>query len=494
MRCAFSSILAGDIFPFKRCENPLLRSAIQILSTALFGAALTVSLAAQSFGPPATVTGVRVVVEKGVPSIEILTRGGPVIPEVQTLDSPPRLVIDLPNSKLGLTQKKIPVEKENILAIRVDQYQQTPPVTRIVLDLSAPYGYSWDGAGNRLMIRLRPPDTATAAKPPAQAPTVNDLSLSATPAVVPVTGGPGTVVLAGKRFAAGSSVTAGTDTAVLQLARGGEVRVCPGTTISITPSKTKRDLMLGLSTGGLETHYSLGASADSILTPDFRIMFAGPGHFHYAISADPHGNTCVRALTGNTSSAIVSELMGDRLYQVKPDEQVVFRSGQIDKVDSNVPLDCGCPAPVQVLRTEIDSTPPAPDSQLPQKLRLGAASEPARPVGGSVASNATSTAAPQTLSSGPETAPLPPSAPNETHVKIDAPFVFSGKKHDAEATVPPAQPAAVETAKELPREDIAAREPHLETVIQPPPPEPKAKAEHHSFLRRVRNFFAGIFS
>jgi hypothetical protein len=450
---------------------------------------LSVGLAAQSFGPPPTITAVRIVREKGVPSVEILTRGGPVIPEVQTLTSPPRLVIDLPNSKLGLLQKKIEVDKDNIVAIRADQYQQTPPVTRIVLDLTAPYGYSWDGAGNRLMVRLRPPDNPVAAKP-AEAPIVNDLSLSSTPAVVPVTGGPGMVVLAGKRFAAASSVTATGETAVLQLSRGGEVRVCPGTTVSITPSKTKRDLMLGLSTGGLETHYSLGASADSVMTPDFRIMFAGPGHFHFAVSTDAHGNTCVRSLTGNTSSAIVSELIGERLYQVKPDESVVFRSGQIDQVDSNIPLDCGCPPPVQVLRTEIETTP-VPDSNLPEKLRLGATSTPVTPATGTVATSASSTGVPQSLSAGPETAPLPPAQPNETHVRIDAPFVFSGKKHDAGVTIPP---APLETAKQLPPQDVAERQPQMETVVQPPPPEPKTKAAHPGFLHKVKSFFSDIFS
>lgn len=441
--------------------------------------------AAQTFGPPPTVKSIRIVYERGVPAVEIVSRGGPVFPEIQTLDSPPRLVIDLPNSKLGLIQKSVPIKKENILAIRADQYQQTPPITRIVLDLRAPYGYSWDAAGNRLMIRLKPSEDAGKGES-AQPPTVSTMSPGSEPAAVPVTGGSGALVVAGSRLGAGSSISAGSDTEVIRLPRGGEVHVCPGTTVSVTPSRNKRDLMLGMSTGALEAHYALDASADSILTPDFRILFAGPGHFHFAISSDARGDTCVRALTGNTSSAIVSELMGDRIYQVKPTEQAVFRSGKIDRVDANVPLECGCPPPSKVMRAEAVA-PPVSDSQLPAKAHLGGGdSQPAnsRIEKGSIGQAPAATQ----LSSGPEVAPVPPSQPNEVHVQVEAPFAFNAKK--SASNVPPPQ---LETAMNLPVESSPERQVHLDPVIQVPPPEAKPKPERRGFFGRVKGFFSAVF-
>ena len=463
----------------------MLRSGLTYACVTMMVALLAACVAAQTFGPPPLVTSVRIVHERGAPAVEILS-SSPVIPEIQLLDSPPRMVIDLPNSRLGMTQKRIPIQKENILAIRVDQFQRNPPVTRIVLDLLAPYGYSWDGAGHRLMVRLKPAEDANAGKKssPYEPPTVQGLSMSKGPTVVPVTSGSGRAVMAGSRIASGSAVTAGSETAVLRLSGGGEVRVCPGTTVSVTPSKTKRDLMLGLSTGAIEAHYSLNASADTVMTPDFRILFAGPGEFHYAISADAHGNTCVRALKGNTSSAIVSELMGDRIYQVKPAEQAVFHLGQIDKVDGDVPVECGCPPPSPLMEAQASYAPNVSDSELSEKVRIGGSETPAPPAASSVASTAGTR-----LSNGPETAPPPASQPNDVHVQVDAPLVFNAKNRAAAGALPP----PVQAAKDLPVDDSPARQVHLDIVIQSPPPEPEKKAEHRGFFGRIGGFFSSIF-
>jgi hypothetical protein len=290
--------------------------------------------------------------------------------------------------------------------------------------------------------------------------------------------------MSGSHIAAGSSVTAGSDTTILHLPRGGEMRVCPGTTLSVTSSKSKRDLMFGMSTGAIEANYSLSSSVDAVLTPDFRIMFAGPGEFHFAISADSHGNTCVRSLRGNTSSAVVSELIGDRIYQVRPTEQAVFRAGRIDKVDTDIPLECGCPPPPPVIRTAAPPGPTVPESQLTSKVTLGGSSGLSLPAqSGQESSSVTR------LSNGPETVPLPPSQAGEVHAQIDAPLVFSRK--DRAAAAPP---APVEAARDLTLDGSPERRVHLDAVIQAPPaPETKAKPRRRGFFGKVKGLFSSMF-
>jgi hypothetical protein len=99
------------------------------------------------------------------------------------------------------------------------------------------------------------------------------------------------------------------------------------------------------------------------MTPDFRILLAGPGTFHFAIAADNRGNTCIRALSGNTSSLIVSELMGDGIYQVRSHDEVFFHGGRVANPESVVPPDCGCPVGAPAVRAE--SPAPVPSAPAP---------------------------------------------------------------------------------------------------------------------------------
>jgi AMIN domain len=454
------------------------------VAVAAFTILIALGAAAQNFGPPRVIQSVRVVHEKGSPAVEILS-SSTVIPEIMNLDSPPRLVIDLPNSRLGLVKKRIEIGRENITAIRVNQYSSNPPVTRIVLDLLAPYGHSWDATGNRLMVRLKPAEDASLGKnsDPQQPQRTAGFTLTREALIVPVVGGAAPTALDASRVGVGSSITAGSDTAILHLSRGGEVRVCPGTTLSVSSSASKRDLMFGLGTGAMEMHYGLQASTDAVLTPDFRIMFAGPGEFHFALSADSHGNTCVRSLRGNSASAVVAELMGSRVYQVKPTDQVVFHSGQIDKVDGDVPLECGCPPAHPLLMTENSPPQIVANAESPRTIGGGSAANPA------ASDPADANSAGTRLTNGPETAPLPASQANEVHVQVDAPFVFSAKDRVAKAAA-----AAAQSPVDLPIDESTQRQVHLDPVIQPTPePDPPNKAERQGFLHRIGKFFSSVF-
>ncbi|HEV2686944.1 MAG TPA: AMIN domain-containing protein, partial [Bryobacteraceae bacterium] len=423
------------------------------------------------------------------PTVQILFSSHAPYPRIRKLDGPPRLVIDLRNADLSLQPKRYPFQSDLISAVRIHQYHKGSLVTRVVVDLLKPTAYTWDTVGNQLMVRLH----AAAAAPPAEPVSLPGFSLGAQPAAVPVSpGSSGAIVFAGGRLsAAGSSLTAGVDTAILHLARGGEVRVCPGTTVSVTSSQNGNELMLGMSTGALEAHYALDASSDSVLTPDFRIVLAGPGELHYAVSADSRGNTCIRALPGNTASVIVSEMMGEGTYRVKPTEEVVFHSGRLNLPDTAVPRGCGCPPPaIPVMRASAPSMPVISDADLPASVRLAQPGDAVKPVPPPVSVSGLQSGAPPTsrltLPVAPtKTASLPESQPSEIHIQVDAPLIF--RASDPQAP----QPASTGKVERLPVAGSSRPAPLLSTV--PPPPEAQPKLKQHGFFRKIKNFFGGVF-
>jgi hypothetical protein len=458
-----------------------------LLSTAALGA--TFGLAQSPTAPPgprpgssAILRSVKVISDAEGPAVEIISSRSPS-PTIEFLDSPPRLVIDLPDTRVLLPRKRLEVGDEQIHAIRINQFQQAPPVTRVVVDLVHPVGYSSDGNGQRLLVHLHPMAEARQRSP--EPPSVPAFTQGVQPAFVPIgSGSSGAVVEAGSRLSGNSAVTAGPDTTVLHLARGGEVRVCPGTTLSVTASQNGRDLMLGMSTGALEANYTLSASADSVVTPDFRMLLAGPGEFHYAFSADARGNTCIRALPGNTASVIVSELMGDGTYQVKSNEQVFFRSGRINQMEATVPDDCGCPPPqIPAMRAAVPA-PTIQESDLPPAVHLAQPGDEDKPMPTAQStsgvpereapgSQVTLTVAP------PETAQLPAPERGAAHVEVDAPFVF--RAADSAPSAPNLEGQA------LPMSHSTRQVPVI-TIAEPP-----EEGKHKGVFGKVKGFFASIF-
>lgn len=441
----------------------------------LVGLAATVLFAQSGRSRIAELRSWQVTAGEFGPVIEVVSTR-PLTPKIQVVENPLRLVIDLPGSSIGSARTRLPFRNEQIKSVRLNQFQSSPPVSRIVLDLAAPVQYTWDANGNRLNIRVRP-DEAARAKPPS----VAGVAMGPQPVAVPVAvGTSGTLVETGSRVASGSSITAGDEIAILRLRRGGEVRVCPGTTVSVATSQTGQDLMLGMSKGAMETHYGESETVDSVLTPDFRIVLPGPGEFNLAISADAKGNTCVGSLQGSTASAVVAELLGSGTYEIKPEQQALFREGRLDSVETPA-VACGCPAaPVPALQASVDPSKTISEAEAGQKLQLQNSNGPA------------------STSAEPGNAPDVNAAAAKDGSKpaAESSLVFSGeeiaKAKQKSASQPPketAVPAAptAEAAK-LPL-SVKAPDP-LPAVVALPPADPKPKK---GFFGKIRGFFGSIF-
>lgn len=286
-------------------------------------------------------------------------------------------------------------------------------------------------------------------------------------------GATGTVVMSG------SQVTAGANPATIKLTRGGELKVCAGASITITSSANGHEALIGLNNGTIETRYPLASSADTIVTPDFRLLLAGPGDFHFAIGLKNLGDMCVKSLPGNSSSLIVNEVFGDGTHQVRAGESVLFQKGSVQdsialpagaasgnaSANGSANDDCGCPP----VKTELGF----PEQQSKLAAAAIAAGEPPPP----------------------PTASLPgvTTKKDEVITKVDAPIVFRGedlRRDDLPkqaAEVAPAQPATAAETKTLPPPE-PAKKAELGPAPAPPPKPVKKK-----WYQKLGSALASIF-
>jgi len=100
--------------------------------------------------------------------VEMITRGA-VTPKVETLSSPARLVVDLPNTVLATSKNRIPVGNAGVLGVRIGT--DAGATTRVVVDLEREARYQLvPGPGQKLTLKIEPAEMAAAPAPKPAAP------------------------------------------------------------------------------------------------------------------------------------------------------------------------------------------------------------------------------------------------------------------------------------------------------------------------------------
>jgi hypothetical protein len=284
---------------------------------------------------------------------------------------------------------------------------------------------------------------------------------------------------AGMSVVPGSELSAGIAPARLKLNRGGQVRLCPHSSLGVNSGQY--GLTFAMNTGALEFDYTLfQRGADFLITPDFSIRLQGPGKYHFAVGTNEKGDTCVKSLPGNAAPIEFSELMSSASYRVRPQDSMLFRGG---KLNGNTPLpvaeSCGCPETIPTMEATAAPTPQP-------------ATQPSQGAAATV----------------PVTQPateIPPDRPGQVHVEVDTPFVFSAKNA---AGVEPYAAARLSLSsmpnlffvQETIDPVVLPEKPAQVSVRQEPPAQPAAspqpaqqKKEKKGFFGKLKGMFSGLF-
>jgi len=279
---------------------------------------------------------------------------------------------------------------------------------------------------------------------------------------------------------AGSELSAGVAPARLKLARGGQVRLCPRSGLSVNSGRF--GLMFAMNAGTIEIDYTLvQRGSDFVITPDFSIQLPGPARYHFALGTNQQGDTCVRTLPGNSAPLQFSELLTAANYHLGVQDSVVFHGGKLSGKTALAATDaCGCPE---------ETAPPIQTAAAP-----AAEQPPTQP----------SSPAPLPVAVNPNQSspPLPADRRGQVHVEVDTPFVFSAR----DAGVKPYSVAKLNLptlpnvffVQETVDPVVLEEKPAVVSVREEPPapmPSPKApeKKEKKGFFGKLKGFFGGMF-
>lgn len=292
------------------------------------------------------------------------------------------------------------------------------------------------------------------------------------------------------------TITAGDSTAMVKLARGGDMEVCASTKVHLSRDTSIGDaeesaLMIALDRGALEANYVPGKYSDVLLTPDLRILISGPGTANLKIRVNQQGDTCVDNHGAGAPYVTVTSQFEGGVYRVQANQRVMFEHGGLDQVVDNEPESCGCPVtpPVEVASIAAAANANGNDAK-PAPTKTTA--EVANPF-------------PLAQSEGlaaPPAAPVKPVVPVGTvHAEVQAPITYDSAK-----TPDPAAPDAAGKAPVVCHGTMSSGCPNLSIspVAAPdhtePVPvttlisaEPPAKEKRGGFFHVIGHFFSKMF-
>jgi hypothetical protein len=112
---------------------------------------------------------VQVLRTRGQVEIEI-EASDRVVPHINVLTGPDRLVVDFVNAVPGAQLRGQAVNREEVKGLRVGLFSSNPPVTRVVLDLNGPQPYQVFPSGRTVIVKVGDAGAETAGNRPGSGP------------------------------------------------------------------------------------------------------------------------------------------------------------------------------------------------------------------------------------------------------------------------------------------------------------------------------------
>ena len=272
------------------------------------------------------------------------------------------------------------------------------------------------------------------------------------------------------------TIQAGDSTAMVKLARGGDLRVCASTEVHLSRDTSVQGedsaLMIAMDRGALEASYVPGKYSDVLLTPDLRILISGPGTADLKIRVNKQGDTCVDNHGANAPYVTVTSQFEGGVYRVQPNQRVMFEHGSLQQVVDNEADACGCPA----------AAPP-----------VAVASSGAKPQAGKTVAKATN---PFPLAqseglAGLEPEPTEPVVPvGVAHAEVAAPIAYNSAATPNPAVKGAAGKAPTALSQASRPAGVQTESQTLDAEIAPV----QASKPHRGFFRSIGHFLKDIFA